>query len=57
MKIWRPILDFSKQEILDFAKKNNLKRREDSTNSENFFTRNKIRNKIFPELKKINKNF
>ena len=57
MKIWRPILDFSKQEILDFAKKNNLKRREDSTNSENFFTRNKIRNKIFPELEKINKNF
>lgn len=56
-KIWRPLLNFSKKEILDFAKKNNLKRREDSTNKENDFTRNKIRNQIFPELEKINKNF
>jgi len=57
IKIWRPLLNFSKKEILDFAEKNNLKWREDSTNKENIFTRNKIRNEIFPELEKLNKNF
>jgi tRNA(Ile)-lysidine synthase len=50
-------LNFSKKEILDFVDKNNLKWREDSTNKENDFTRNKIRNQIFPELEKMNKNF
>jgi tRNA(Ile)-lysidine synthase len=56
-ELWRPLLNFSKQEILNFAEKNNLEWREDSTNKENNFTRNKIRNQIFPELEKINKNF
>lgn len=57
LQIWRPLLNFTKKEILDFAEKNNLKWREDSTNLENIFTRNKIRNEIFPELEKLNKNF
>jgi len=57
LQIWRPLLNFSKKEILDFSEKNELKWREDSTNKENIFTRNKIRNEIFPELEKLNNNF
>lgn len=54
---WRPLLDVSKQEILEFAQKNNLEWREDRTNKDNSFSRNRIRNKIIPELKEMNSNF
>lgn len=55
--IWRPFLYYRKNEILNYAKKNNLNWREDSTNSQNIYTRNLIRNKIIPEIQKINLNF
>jgi tRNA(Ile)-lysidine synthase len=48
----RPLLDFTKSEILDFAKKNKIEYVEDSTNVISDFSRNKIRNIIFPLIEK-----
>jgi len=53
----RPLLIFSKQEILDYANKNKLKWREDSSNISNKYVRNKIRNEIIPVFKEINPEF
>ncbi len=54
-KIIRPLLCVSKQEILDYLKWNKISFRIDSSNNENDFKRNFLRNKIIPQLKnKIN---
>ena len=55
--IVRPLLVFSKKEILNYAITNNIKWREDSTNMNNDYQRNQIRNKIIPLLKKLHPNF
>ena len=55
--IVRPLLVFSKNEILNYAKANNIKWREDSTNKKNNYQRNQIRNEIIPLLKKLHPNF
>lgn len=47
----RPLLCASKEEIYKFAKDNNLKYFEDSSNGENLFLRNRIRHNIVPILK------
>lgn len=52
--IIRPLLTFSRNEILDFAEKNNIKWREDKSNSETKYIRNKIRHEVIPILKEIN---
>ncbi|MBV7441360.1 tRNA lysidine(34) synthetase TilS [Weeksellaceae bacterium TAE3-ERU29] len=56
-KILRPLLNCSKKEIKDFAIKNNIEWREDSSNSENDYLRNSIRNLVLPELEKINEDY
>jgi len=48
--IVRPLLDVSRNEILEYLKKTELVYRTDKTNSENLFLRNKIRNKLIPYL-------
>ena len=55
--IVRPILDFEKSEILSFLKNKNYKYIIDYTNNKNDYTRNFIRNKIFPDFENINPNF
>jgi len=55
--IARPLLVFSKNEILNYAKANSIKWREDSTNKKNNYQRNQIRNEIIPLLKKLHPNF
>ena len=55
--IVRPLLVFSKNEILNYANENNIKWREDSTNMNNDYQRNNIRNKIIPLLKELHPNF
>ena len=55
--IVRPLLVFSKNEILNYAKANSIKWREDSTNKKNNYQRNQIRNEIIPLLKKLHPNF
>ena len=53
----RPLLIYSKQEILDYANKNKLVWREDTSNKSNKYLRNKIRNEIIPVFKEINPEF
>ena len=55
--ILRPFLNFSKQEIYDFARKNKIEFREDASNEKNDYLRNKIRNEIAPKLLETNENF
>ncbi len=55
--IIRPLLDFSKDEIYEFAKENQIDFREDKSNQKTDYLRNKIRHKIIPELEKINPDF
>ncbi len=54
--ILRPFLNLTKAEILNYCKKNKLKFREDMTNQDETFARNRIRLKVLPELLKINEN-
>jgi tRNA(Ile)-lysidine synthase len=52
--IIRPLLPFSKKSLDEFAKENNWEWREDSSNAETKYQRNKIRHQIIPLLKEIN---
>jgi tRNA(Ile)-lysidine synthase len=56
-KIVRPLLPFSRDEILEYAQENNIQWREDSSNASNKYLRNKIRHDLVPMLKEINPNF
>lgn len=51
--IVRPILGASKSEILDFCRTNKIDYVTDSTNSEDDYTRNAIRLRVIPELRKL----
>jgi tRNA(Ile)-lysidine synthase len=55
--IVRPLLCFNRIEINDFVKSNKIKFREDKSNEETKYVRNKIRHNIIPELEKINPSF
>lgn len=53
----RPLLCFNRSEIDVFIEVNKLPFREDQSNAETKYVRNKIRHKIIPELEKINPSF
>lgn len=53
----RPMLEFSREKISRFAAENNIPFRVDRTNNENSYSRNRLRNIVFPELEKINPSF
>lgn len=55
--IIRPLLVFSRKEIENYAIDNNIKWREDKSNAETKYIRNKIRHNITPELYKLHPNF
>ena len=55
--IIRPILQFEKKEILNYLQENKKSCIIDYTNSENDYTRNYIRNEIFPMFVNINPTF
>lgn len=55
--ILRPLLDFSKKEIYQFAEENSIEFREDLSNKKDDYLRNKIRNKIVPMLMETNEHF
>ncbi len=55
-KYIRPFINISREEIENYCKKNNLEPRIDSTNKENIYNRNIVRNKIIPIMKEINPN-
>ena len=50
--IIRPILSISKDEILEYLKKNKVEYLIDKTNLSNIYERNFVRNEIFPQIKK-----
>ena len=52
--IVRPLLKFSRAEILNFAEENSISWREDKSNASAKYVRNKIRHKVLPILKGIN---
>ena len=56
-KIIRPLLHFSRAEIANYAKENNIQWREDSSNASDKYLRNKIRHDLVPLLKELNPHF
>ncbi|MCL6265768.1 tRNA lysidine(34) synthetase TilS [Flagellimonas myxillae] len=56
-KIVRPLLPFSRRELQDFAATQNVEWREDSSNQETKYLRNKIRHQLAPELKGLHPSF
>ena len=52
-KLIRPLLNYTKEEILVYANENNLKWNEDQSNSKNDYLRNSLRNLVVPKWKKI----
>lgn len=53
-KIIRPILSLSKNEVLEYANTHKLHFRDDASNADNKYERNRIRLDVIPELETIN---
>ena len=51
-KYIKPLIQISREEIEAYCEEQNLKPRYDKTNSENIYTRNKVRNILIPLIKK-----
>ena len=56
-KLIHPMLFTYRKDIEEFAKKNNISSRSDSSNLKTDYTRNKIRHKLIPVIKSINENY
>lgn len=56
MHIYRPFIKYPKDDLIDYAKRNNIKYFEDQTNAEDDYLRNRIRHNIVPLLKEENPN-
>lgn len=52
--IVRPLLKFSRETIENYAKKQNIKWREDSSNASTKYLRNQLRHEVIPKLKERN---
>ncbi len=55
--VLRPLLPFCKEEILSYAKEQNLRWREDLSNQDSKYLRNKIRADLIPLFKELNPSF
>lgn len=55
--VLRPLKNFTKEELKAYAIENDLPWREDSSNRENDFTRNKVRNQLLPQIQEIDPRF
>lgn len=55
--IIRPLLPFSREEIENYAKENQIQWREDSSNASDKYFRNKLRHDVVPILKDLNVGF
>ncbi len=56
-RICRPLLPFARAEILNYASEVGLEWREDSSNEEQKYLRNKIRHNVVPALKSLHPSF
>lgn len=54
VRVVRPLLDVTRAEILDYARRHDLEFREDATNADVSFARNRLRHDILPRLEGIN---
>lgn len=54
-QIIRPLLPYTKEDIIDYNKKNNIKYYTDSSNKDIHYTRNRYRKRILPLLKEEDK--
>ena len=52
-KIIRPLLNISRSKILKYLEDNKIDYRTDSSNMSSEYTRNRLRNELFPEIKKL----
>jgi tRNA(Ile)-lysidine synthase len=52
-KIIRPLLNFTKEQLLEFAEQHKIKYREDASNAEDKYNRNYLRIKVVPLLKQL----
>lgn len=50
----RPLLDFSKEEILSYAEKVGIEWRDDSSNDQTYYKRNFVRKEVVPKLEELN---
>ena len=57
INFYRPLLDFKKDELLQYATKHKIKWIEDDSNNNLKFSRNALRHEVFPQLKKISPSF
>ena len=57
LKLLRPLLDTSREEIEEWCKTRGVPYREDSSNAETVFKRNKLRHKVLPVFKEINPSY
>ena len=55
--ILRPFLSEKKDDIISYANDNEIEFSVDSSNSQDYYLRNRIRNILIPEIEKIDKNF
>ena len=55
--LFRPLLDLSRAEILDWMETHGKTWREDSTNADCSIPRNRLRHKVFPQFAEINPSF
>ena len=56
-KVLRPMLPFSREDIMQYAQENKIKWREDSSNAETYYLRNALRHEVIPLWKKRDPNF
>ena len=57
LKIFRPLLEYTRKQIDGYVLDNRVPYRHDSSNFESDYKRNKIRNEAFPVFEKINPSF
>ena len=57
INILRPFLNEKKDDIISYAKANKIDFSVDSSNSQDYYLRNRIRNILIPEIERIDKNF
>lgn len=57
VQLIRPLLGFSRQEIEAYAVRAGVEFRVDATNADVAYARNRIRNRVFPELAAVNPSF
>lgn len=56
-KIIRPLMEFTRAQIDEYAEAHGVIYRNDKTNAESHYSRNRIRNEVFPHFKIINSSF